>query len=160
MWRQTSLRAGQNARKAAQQSAGCCPSAASFPGSSSSSSIEARCKTRRLVLHTKRPAGLGKQPCPVKLLVKRCLRLGLHLASFSQVDAIELREAGDIPELLRELGIKYDPDRLAKVLQNRPGKVRARAVQITASVGAFVARLLKVSVLPVSNRLTACCHVR
>ncbi|KAL3145629.1 hypothetical protein ABBQ32_003173 [Trebouxia sp. C0010 RCD-2024] len=59
------------------------------------------------------------------------------------VDAIELREPGEIPELLRELGIKYDPDRLAQVLKTRPGKVRARAVQITASVGAFMARLLR-----------------
>ena len=58
---------------------------------------------------------------------------------------MELRQPEDMPELLRELGIKYDPDRLAQVLKNRPGKVRARAIQVTASVGAFVARLLRVN---------------
>ena len=59
---------------------------------------------------------------------------------------MELRQADDMPELLRELGIQYDPDRLAQVLKNRPGKVRARAIQITASVGAFIARLLRVDI--------------
>ena len=61
---------------------------------------------------------------------------------------MELPQAEDIPELLRELGIKYDPDRLAQVLKNRPGKVRARAIQVTASVGAFMARILKVNTFP------------
>ena len=60
---------------------------------------------------------------------------------------MELRQAQDMPELLRELGIKYDPDRLAEVLKSRGGEVRARAIKITASVGAFLARILKVGIL-------------
>lgn len=61
------------------------------------------------------------------------------------MDATQLQQLSpDMPELLRELGIKYDPDRLAQVLKSRGGQVRARAVQITASVGAFLARILKV----------------
>ena len=57
---------------------------------------------------------------------------------------MEIKQNTDIPELLRELGIKYDPDRLAEALKSRRGQVRARAVQVTATVGAFVARILKV----------------
>ena len=57
---------------------------------------------------------------------------------------MEIKQNTDIPELLRELGIKYDPDRLAEVLKSRRGQVRSRAVQVTATVGAFVARILKV----------------
>lgn len=57
---------------------------------------------------------------------------------------MEIKQTTDIPELLRELGIKYDPDRLAEVLKSRRGQVRSRAVQVTATVGAFVARILKV----------------
>ncbi|DBB07164.1 TPA: hypothetical protein ACH3X1_011734 [Trebouxia sp. C0004] len=59
------------------------------------------------------------------------------------VNAMEIKQNTDIPELLRELGIKYDPDRLAEALKSRRGQVRSRAVQITATVGAFVARILK-----------------
>ncbi|KAL0045149.1 hypothetical protein WJX82_010101 [Trebouxia sp. C0006] len=58
-------------------------------------------------------------------------------------NAMDIKQKTDIPELLRELGIKYDPDRLAEVLSSRRGQVRSRAVQITATVGAFVARILK-----------------
>ena len=57
---------------------------------------------------------------------------------------MDIKQKTDIPELLRELGIKYDPDRLAEVLNSRRGQVRSRAVQITATVGAFVAHILKV----------------
>lgn len=57
---------------------------------------------------------------------------------------MDIKQNTDIPELLRELGIKYDPDRLAEVLKSRRGQVRSRAVQVTATVGAFVARILKV----------------
>lgn len=70
---------------------------------------------------------------------------------------MELRQPEDMPELLRELGIKYDPDRLAQVLKNRPGKVRARAIQVTAGVGAFIARLLRVSMSPYPRATTAVC---
>ena len=71
---------------------------------------------------------------------------------------MELQQPQDMPELLRELGIKYDPDRLAQVLKNRPGKVRARAIQVTASVGAFIARLLRVNLAPLPQTLTASSH--
>ncbi len=57
---------------------------------------------------------------------------------------MDIKQNTDIPELLRELGIKYNPDRLAEVLKSRRGQVRSRAVQVTATVGAFVARILKV----------------
>ena len=67
--------------------------------------------------------------------------LHLHV----QINATEVKQMEpDMPELLRELGIKYDPDRLALVLKRRGGKVRARAIQIAAAVGAFLARILKV----------------
>lgn len=63
---------------------------------------------------------------------------------------MELKQpSSDMPELLRELGLNYDPDRLAQVLKSRGGEVRARAIQVTATVGAFLARILKV--LPVAH---------
>lgn len=65
---------------------------------------------------------------------------------------MEFRQAQDMPELLRELGINYDPDRLAEMLKNRGGEVRARAIKVTASVGAFLARILAVSMLTLDAR--------
>ena len=81
---------------------------------------------------------------------------------------MDIKQNTDIPELLRELGIKYDPDRLAEVLKSRRGQVRSRAVQVTATVGAFVARILKVravhsahfavDTLGAPNELPACAN--
>ena len=65
---------------------------------------------------------------------------------------MDIKQSTDMPELLRELGIRYDPDRLAQVLKSRGGEVRARAIQVTATLGAFIARILKVQ----SHHATAC----
>lgn len=50
----------------------------------------------------------------------------------------------EMTRLVRELGIKYDPDNLAQVLKNRGGEVRSRAVRVSAALAAFLARILKV----------------
>lgn len=51
----------------------------------------------------------------------------------------------ELPELLREMGIRYDPDRLAEVLRGRWIEVNARALRVATTLGAFLARVAKVS---------------
>eukprot|EP00891_Asterochloris_glomerata_P009513 jgi/Astpho2/9513/e_gw1.00145.30.1_t len=41
------------------------------------------------------------------------------------------------------MGTAYDPERLAQALQNRRAEVSARAIRVTATLGAFLARLAK-----------------
>lgn len=47
--------------------------------------------------------------------------------------------------LIRELGIRYDPDRLKEVLTKRGGEVRMRAIRVSAALAAFLARIVKVT---------------
>ena len=73
-----------------------------------------------------------------------------------QINAMELKQLDpDMPQLLRELGIIYDPDRLALVLKRKGGKVRGRAIQIAASFVAFLARVLAVRGIGLKRR--SCC---
>lgn len=51
----------------------------------------------------------------------------------------------DMPSLLAELGVNYDPDRLADALRDRPWDVRKRALRIAATLGSFLTSLLQVS---------------
>lgn len=58
------------------------------------------------------------------------------------VEAMELDTlTPDLPQLLVEMGIKYDPDKLAAQLNKRWPQVYARAVRIAASLGGFIARV-------------------
>ena len=50
----------------------------------------------------------------------------------------------EMAALLTEMGTAYDPARLAQALQNRRAEVSARAIRVTAALGAFLARLAKV----------------
>ena len=63
-----------------------------------------------------------------------------------QVDAMELkRDTGmELAAVLREMGISYDPQRLASALRGRELEISARALRITYSLGRFVASIAKV----------------
>ena len=50
----------------------------------------------------------------------------------------------EMAALLTEMGTAYDPERLSQALQNRRAEVSARAIRVTATLGAFLARLAKV----------------
>lgn len=47
----------------------------------------------------------------------------------------------EMPELLLEMGLNYDPQRLAAVLNKRWPVVYSRAILIAASLGGFVASI-------------------
>ena len=81
--------------------------------------------------------------------------LSLHSQSHSVTSPLLLQVAAmdveslpatspEMAALLTEMGTAYDPDRLAQALQNRRAEVSARAIRVTATLGAFVARLAKV----------------
>jgi hypothetical protein len=58
------------------------------------------------------------------------------------MQAMELNSlTPELPQLLIELGIQYDPERLADHLSSRWLQVYARAVRIAASLGGFIARV-------------------
>lgn len=59
------------------------------------------------------------------------------------VDAMELSTlTPDLPQLLAEMGVRYDPDRLAAALSSRPTELAARSVKVATSLGGFITRLL------------------
>jgi len=49
----------------------------------------------------------------------------------------------ELPELILEMGLKYDPMRLASALENRRGELYSRALRISASLGTFIAQLVQ-----------------
>lgn len=51
----------------------------------------------------------------------------------------------ELPQLLREIGVKYDPDRLAEVLSTRQLEVSGRAIRVATVLGGFVGSLLQAS---------------
>lgn len=51
----------------------------------------------------------------------------------------------ELPQLLREIGVNYDPDRLAEVLATRQLQVSGRAIRVVAVLGGFVGSLLQAS---------------
>jgi len=58
------------------------------------------------------------------------------------VDAMELDSlTPDMPVLLQELGVSYDPDRLASALAPRSGELNARAVKVATTLGLFLSRV-------------------
>ncbi|GLC42639.1 hypothetical protein PLESTB_001122400 [Pleodorina starrii] len=60
------------------------------------------------------------------------------------VQAMELDTlTPEMPMLLKEMGINYDPDRLAAVLNKRWPQVYARAVQVSATLGGFIAAVAR-----------------
>eukprot|EP00775_Hariotina_reticulata_P010322 gene10322-10479_t len=62
----------------------------------------------------------------------------------SWVEAMELDTlTPDLPELLAEMGINYNPDRLAAQLSSKWPQVYGRAVRIATSLGGFIARVAK-----------------
>lgn len=50
----------------------------------------------------------------------------------------------EMPRLLVEMGIAYDPEKLASVLADKWPQVYGRAISIAALLGGFVARLVQV----------------
>eukprot|EP00210_Caulerpa_lentillifera_P001158 g1114.t1 len=59
-------------------------------------------------------------------------------------EAMELNTiTPELPELLTEMGVQYDPDRLSSALKNKRGALATRALQISTSLGTFIAQLLR-----------------
>ncbi|CAL5221960.1 g4241 [Coccomyxa viridis] len=60
------------------------------------------------------------------------------------VEAMELRSiAPDLPALLAEMGVSYDPDRLSQALKGREIEISARAVKVATMLGACIAAVAK-----------------
>jgi hypothetical protein len=60
------------------------------------------------------------------------------------VEAMELDTlTPDLPALLLEMGIRYDPERLADTLSSKWPQVYGRAVRIATSLGGFIARVAR-----------------
>ena len=56
------------------------------------------------------------------------------------VEAMELDSlTPELPQLLVDMGVRYDPDRLAEALSGRRAELAARSVQVAASLGRFIA---------------------
>ena len=63
----------------------------------------------------------------------------------AQVDAMELKNQGpELAAVLRDMGVNYNPRRLANALKGRELEVSARAVRVTYTLGRFIASLAKV----------------
>ena len=50
----------------------------------------------------------------------------------------------DMPALLMEMGVRYDPQRLADALAVRQVEIASRAVQVAAALGGCIANVAKV----------------
>ena len=61
----------------------------------------------------------------------------------------------EMTKLIRDLGIRYDPEQLKQVLKKRGGEVRMRAVRVSAALAAFLARIAKVQ-SPAYNTAPQC----
>ncbi|KAJ9512695.1 hypothetical protein QJQ45_018800 [Haematococcus lacustris] len=65
-----------------------------------------------------------------------------ELGQKNWVEAMELNTLSpEMPQLLVEMGMNYDPDKLSKVLADSWPQVYARAITVSTSLGAFVAGL-------------------
>ncbi len=61
---------------------------------------------------------------------------------------MELRSiAPDLPALLAEMGVSYDPERLSLALKGREIEISARAVKVATMLGACIAAVAKVCTL-------------
>ena len=60
---------------------------------------------------------------------------------------MELRSlAPDLPTLLAEMVVTYDPERLAQALQGREVEIAARAVKVATMLGGCIAAVAKVGI--------------
>lgn len=50
--------------------------------------------------------------------------------------------APELPQLLEEMGVKYEPERLADTLYQRPSDLASRAVVVAANLGSFITAAL------------------
>ncbi len=58
---------------------------------------------------------------------------------------MEVKDTGPgMASVLQEMGVSYNPRRLAKALKGRQLEVNARALRITYTLGRFIAGLAKV----------------
>ena len=58
---------------------------------------------------------------------------------------MELRSiAPDLPALLADMGVSYDPERLSQALKGREIEISARAVKVATMLGACIAAVAKV----------------
>ena len=74
-----------------------------------------------------------------------CILSESHHAAL-QVDSMEVRDTGPgLASILQEMGVNYDPHRLAKALKGRQLEINTRALRITYTLGRFIAGLAKVS---------------
>jgi hypothetical protein len=48
----------------------------------------------------------------------------------------------ELPSLLAEMGVRYDPERLAAALSSRPTELAARSLRVAASLGGFITKVL------------------
>jgi len=53
----------------------------------------------------------------------------------------------DMPALLTEMGVKYDPAKLALALQGREVEISARAVKVATMLGGCIISVVKARVL-------------
>jgi hypothetical protein len=69
----------------------------------------------------------------------------------SQVEAMELKTlTPDMPQLLTEMGVRYDPQRLADALRGREIEISARAVQVATMLGGCIAGVAKVRAMSIA----------
>lgn len=67
---------------------------------------------------------------------------------------MEVRDTGPgMASILREMGVSYNPRRLANALKGRQLEINARALRITYTLGRFIAGLAKVSCLSTLSSL-------
>ncbi len=51
----------------------------------------------------------------------------------------------DLPALLSEMGVQYNPGKLADALKGREVEISARAVKVATTLGACIVNVVKVS---------------
>ncbi len=66
---------------------------------------------------------------------------------------MELTSLPDMSTLLLEMGLNYDPARLAAALSMRRGELIARGIKVASTLGAFIASVLKVTSLKLRGAL-------
>lgn len=67
---------------------------------------------------------------------------------------MELRSlTPDMPQLLSEMGINYDPQRLADALKGREVEITGRAAQVATQLGGCIAGIVKVGACTRSSTL-------
>lgn len=75
----------------------------------------------------------------------------LHFKQTTLRDYISAMEVGDIdrelPALLTELGVNYDPDRLSDALKDRQLEVTQKALTVAMVFGDVITKILAVSAL-------------